>query len=96
MPPIHRICPHPRACWASDEDGHQWCRWCEEVDELRREAKSLIAQLRKQAIILGPGGHVLKTAEIGYLVMEAGSTLYTSASSELEVADCDHKTEAKR
>ena len=48
-------CGHPVECVELDDEGQEFCAWCQQVEGLTRYAETLKAQLTKTAIILKGG-----------------------------------------
>ena len=67
-------CEHPVECLKLDDEGQEFCAWCEQVEGLERYAATLKEQLTKTAIVVKKSGKYDLTIHgpIGLFLMEGG------------------------
>jgi len=66
-------CGHPVRCLSDDEEpDDRYCRWCDEVDRLQQDGRSLRAQLEAKAVIVNDGVCNID-GNVGYLAIHGGA-----------------------
>lgn len=65
-------CGHPTDCEHTDAEGETVCRWCDEVENLKRTVEDLRAAIEGRAVVVRGGEVEVVDGPIDYLAVYGG------------------------